>query len=72
MIHATAHAYDQLTPEEALREINAERSRRSWIALILFVLSGAAIITVSYFSTRHLPAPANPANNTPAVLDPYH
>jgi len=72
MAHATAHAYDELSPEEAVREINAERSRRSWTALILFVLSGAALITGAYFSYRHLPAPASPANNTPAVLDPYH
>jgi hypothetical protein len=71
MAHATTNTYD-FTPEEALREIKAERTRRSWIALILFVLSGAAIATSFYFSYRDVPAPASPANNAPGLLDPSH
>jgi len=71
MAHATAHASD-FSPEEGLREINAERTRRSWIALILFLVSGAAIATGFYFSYRDVPAPQNPANNLPGLLDPYH
>lgn len=71
MAHATTHASD-FSPEEGLREINAERTRRSWIALILFVVSGAAIATGFYFSYRDVPAPQNPANNLPGLLDPYH
>ena len=71
MAHAISHAY-HLTPEEALREIKAERSRRAWIALFLFLLSAGAIVTSFYLSYRDVPAPASPANNTPVLLDPYH
>jgi hypothetical protein len=71
MAHALTHLHD-LSPEEALREIKAERSRRSWIALFLFVLSAGAIVTSFYFSYRNVPAPASPANNAPGMLDPYH
>ena len=70
MAHATTDSHD-FTPEQALREIKADRARRSWIALILFVLSGAAVIASFYFSYRDVPAPANPANNAPGVADPY-
>ena len=68
MAHATTHSHD-FTPEEALREIKADRSRRGWTALILFVLSGAAVITGFYFSYRDVPAPPNPANNAPGMVD---
>ena len=71
MAHAITHAYD-LTPEEALHEIKAERSRRAWIALFLFLLSAGAIVTSFYLSYRDIPAPASPANNAPVLLDPYH
>jgi hypothetical protein len=70
MAHAT-HA-DDYSPEEALREIQSERSRRSWLALFLFVLCGAAAIAAFYLSYRDVPAPATPANGTPALLEPYH
>jgi len=70
MAHATTHSHD-LTPEEALHEINADRSRRAWIALILFGLSGAAIIASFYFSYRDVPAPESPANNAPNIANPY-
>jgi len=69
MAHATTHSHD-FTPEEALREIKADRSRRGWMALILFVLSGAALLTSFYFSYRDVPAPANPANNAPGRAEP--
>jgi hypothetical protein len=71
MAHATTHAGDY-TPEEALQKIQTERSSRSWIALILFVLSALAIAGSFYFSYRDVPAPASPANNAPGLLDPYH
>jgi len=45
------HGYD-LTPEQALREIRAERRRRGFIALLMFGLSTAAIVTSFYFSYR--------------------
>jgi hypothetical protein len=70
MAHAI-HA-DDYSPEEALRVIKAERTRRSWLALILFVLCGALTVTVFYLSYRDVPAPANPANSAPVVVDPYH
>ena len=71
MAHASTHAYG-LDPDEALAEIKAERTRRSWIALILFTLSGAAIVTSFWLSYRDIPAPASPANNSGSLLDPYH
>ena len=41
MAHAT-HA-DEYSPEEALHEIQSERTRRSWIAVILFVLAAVGL-----------------------------
>ena len=69
MAHATTHSHD-FTPEEALREIQSDRSRRAWIALILFVLSAVGIAASFYFSYRGVPAPESPANNAPAD-NPY-
>lgn len=51
MAHASAHGYD-LSPEQALREIQAERRRRGFIAVMMFALSTAAIVTSFYFSYR--------------------
>jgi hypothetical protein len=51
MAHASMHGYD-LSPEQALREIQADRRRRSYVAMVLFALSTAAIITTFYFSYR--------------------
>lgn len=70
MAHAMAHAPDY-SPEEALRRIKAERSRRSWIALILFVLAAVGVASSFYLSYRDIPAPASPANAEPGLLDPY-
>ena len=71
MAHASTHAYDY-TPDEALRQIQAERTRRSWIAVILFALSAMAVAAGFYYSYRDIPAPASPANNAPGLADPYH
>lgn len=71
MAHAITHS-PELSVDEAVREINSDRTRRSWIALILFVLSGAALLAAVYFSYRELPAPPTPANATPGLLEPYH
>ena len=57
--------------DEAVREIKSERARRSWIAAVLFMLSGTALFTGFYFSYRDVPAPPNPGNATPALLAPY-
>jgi hypothetical protein len=70
MAHAI-HA-DDYSPEEALRVIKAERTRRGWVALILFVLCGALTATAFYLSYRDLPAPATPANGSMLLPDPYH
>jgi hypothetical protein len=71
MAQASSHAYDYDT-DEALREIKAERTRRSWIALILFGLATVGLGATLYFSYRDIPAPASPANNAPGLADPYH
>ena len=68
MAHAM-HA-DDYSPEQALQRIKAERSRRSWLAAILFTLSALAIAGSFYFSYRDLPAPASPANNAPGLAEP--
>jgi hypothetical protein len=70
MAHAT-HV-DDYSPEEALHEIQSERTRRSWIALILFVLAAVGIGASFYMSYRDIPAPSSPANNAPGLADPYH
>jgi hypothetical protein len=72
MAQATTHAYGYDSPEEALRQIQAERTRRSWIALILFVLATLAVAGSFYFSYRDVPAPSSPANNAPGLPEPYH
>jgi hypothetical protein len=59
----------EFSPEEGLREINAERTRRSWIAAVLFVACAVAVTAGAYFSYRDVPAPANPAHAVPAVVD---
>lgn len=69
MAHATTHSHD-FTPEEALREIKSDRSRRAWVALILFALSGVAIVASFYLSYRDVPAPETPANDAPEP-NPY-
>ena len=51
MAHAMTQSAD-LTPDEALREIKAERARRSWIALFLFLLSSGAVVVTFYLSYR--------------------
>ena len=51
MAHSTTHDED-FTVEQAMHEIKADRARKAWIAAILFVLSGAAIVTSFYFSYR--------------------
>jgi hypothetical protein len=71
MAHATTHAHDY-SPEEALRRIKAERTSRSWIAVILFALSAIALAGSFYLSYLEAPAPASPAKNAPGLLDPYH
>lgn len=71
MAHATTHD-DDYGPEEALRRIKAERTSRSWIAVILFTLSAIALATSFYLSYREAPAPDLPAKNAPGLLDPYH
>lgn len=70
MAHSITHD-DEMSVDEAVRALNSERTRRSWIALILFVLSGAAVIIGGYMSYREVPAPASPANATPGLLEPY-
>jgi hypothetical protein len=67
---AHAHTYDY-SPEEALIRIKAERSRRSWVALLLFTLSAAGLALSFYLSYRELPAPASPARSAPGLADPY-
>ena len=70
MAHSITHDHDR-SVEDAVRALNSERTRRSWIALILFVLSGAAVVIGFYMSYRDVPAPATPANATPGLLEPY-
>jgi hypothetical protein len=38
----------------------------------LFALAALGVAGSFYFSYRDIPAPANPANNAPGMLDPYH
>ncbi len=71
MAHSITVDHD-MSVEEAMREIKNDRARRSWIALILFVLSGAAMLAAFYYSYRDVPAPATPANASPGLLEPYH
>ena len=68
MAQANAHELDY-SPEQALRKIKAERSRRSWIALILFVLATLGVSASFYLSYRDVPAPSSPANNSPSLPD---
>ncbi len=70
MAHSITHDHD-LSVDDAVRALKSDRTRRSWIALILFVLSGAALLTGFYLSYRDVPAPASPANATPGLLEPY-
>ncbi len=65
LIHA-----ENYSAEEALMRIKSERSRRAWLALLLFTLSAAALAVSFYLSYRDLPAPASPAVDVPGLADP--
>jgi hypothetical protein len=72
MAHATTHPGYDFTPEEAISEIKAERKRKSLIAGAAFAAGALALAAGAYFSYRDVPAPANPANFRPHLVEPYH
>jgi hypothetical protein len=71
MAHAHPHSGYDFTPEEAISEIKAERKRRSWLAAAAFVVGALALAAGAYFSYRDVPAPTNPANFRPQLVEPY-
>jgi nitrate reductase NapE component len=57
----STHVSD-FNPEEGVREIQAERRRRSWLAAVLFAVCAVAFVGAAHLSYRDVPAPENPAH----------
>ena len=70
-----AQTYDQRpafrTDDEVVRELQAERKRKPVIAVGALVAGLASLLAVIYFSYRDVPAPENPANARPHLVEPY-
>lgn len=66
MAHEATHTHDY-DPDEALHRLQSERSSRTWIALILFLVSAAAVAGSFYLAYRELPTPPPPADNAPGL-----
>ncbi len=61
---------DDLSPEEAVREITQDRKRRSMIALALSLLGVVVFATLIVLAFNDVPAPQAPANANPPVQTP--
>ncbi|HEY4102257.1 MAG TPA: hypothetical protein VGM44_00135 [Polyangiaceae bacterium] len=72
MAHATTASNLQFSPEEGIHQIQLERTRKSVIAASVAVIAAIVTIAAVYFSYRGVPAPADPANVHPALVEPYH
>jgi hypothetical protein len=62
MAHSHTHSDFDLSPEEAVRRINADRKRRSWIAAGLFALGAATLGILTYLASSDVPSPSAPGN----------
>jgi hypothetical protein len=72
MAHATTSSQFDFSPEEGLDRIQHERTRKSVIAAVVGAIATIAVLGAVYLSYRDVPAPANPANAHPALVEPYH
>lgn len=59
------------SPEEGLSKINAERKRKATLAAVLFAVATVLTLGITFLMYSDAPAPENPANSQPAVLEPY-
>lgn len=69
-----AHTYEQvigIDPERVSRQLERERRRKPAIAIASLVAGLAALLAATYFSFRDVPAPQNPANAKPHLVEPY-
>jgi len=70
-----AQTYDRrpaLGTDEAIRKLQADRKRKPAFAIAALVAALAAGLAATYFSYRDVPAPENPANARPHLVEPYH
>jgi hypothetical protein len=70
MAHAHARSFDDLSPEDAVQEINQERKRKSMIALGLGGLAVVVFGAFVFLAYNDVPAPESPANANPRVVQP--
>jgi hypothetical protein len=69
-----AHTYEQVTgidPERVSRELERQRKRKPAIAIASLIAGVVALLAATYFSFRDVPAPQNPANARPHLVEPY-
>jgi hypothetical protein len=59
------------SPEEGLRRIKKERTRKSAVAVVLYAAAAVATLGAVYLAYADTPAPANPANERNITLEPY-
>ncbi|HWZ89908.1 MAG TPA: hypothetical protein VNW92_13695 [Polyangiaceae bacterium] len=72
MAHATTAEHFDFSPEEGIVRIQHERTRKSIVAAVIAALATMAAIASVYLSYRGVPAPADPANAKPHLVEPYH
>jgi predicted HTH domain antitoxin len=65
MSNAETHSNVNLSPEESIREINQERTRRSRVAIALFAVSAVVFGSIVYMAAQDTPEAALPAASEP-------
>lgn len=67
-----AHYFSPIrSPEEGLRKINSERKRKATLAAVLFAVATVLTLGITLLMYSDAPAPSDPANSSPALLEPY-
>jgi hypothetical protein len=72
-----AQTYDEryfdynVEPEAGIREVKRQRSKKSLVAAALFGIATIVTLGLVYLMYNDVPAPTNPANAEPGLLEPY-
>jgi hypothetical protein len=69
-----AHTYEQVTgtnAEQTGHELDRQRRRKRTLAISVVIAGLVGTVAAAYFSYRGVPAPDNPANARPNLVEPY-
>ncbi|HET9955348.1 MAG TPA: hypothetical protein VFQ61_12625 [Polyangiaceae bacterium] len=64
--------YSGISVDRAIQEIQNDKRRKPAVVLAVIALGVIAAMGLTYFSYRDVPAPLNPANARPHMVEPYH